>query len=314
MPYGEYGSKYNQKYSPVRGNYTSRTFTQRKNADFYDNISAAATKTTADNQSRVIGLTTIPYSDMLSYGMKAQYAAGSTKENPIIQVTSNYGEETVSYNVNVNEVNPQNASQLEMFALLSYADEQGISNGGTFGSYHQMKTYSYNACSSGYIAGYSASSFFSYETFMTGKFNWSGIISRMMEDYLSAGIYAQSGNCKNLLDVFKRFETNDRYGHEMPEEDDLSAEKNSPHYFIRAKINEMYDKVMNNEIEESFQIGANSFTVKEWNKLIEEFDDIQEKMRELMREEQAKRQEKKEEREEIADSLVESLKEKDKNI
>lgn len=446
--FGEYSSRYSSQYSSVGVSYASRTFTQSKNADFYGNVSAAATKTTADNQSRVIGLTTIPYSNMMSYGMKAQYAPESTKENPVIQVTSNYGGETVSYNVNVNEVNPENASQLEMFALLSYADDAGISKGGTFGSYQQMKTYSYNACSNGYIAGYSVSSFSSYETFMTGSFNWSGIISAMMEDYLSAGIYDQSQNCKNLLDVFGKFETENFYKYEnlevgnvhaaksaldslgpnAPEEvrnawkeaaeetrtDGLGMSKNGmlSHIsqmmvmslvkwqktgsrdilgdsvetalaaaqealynlrnplpsdsirsaevmkaraaeeqfyvvfiekleavkaksgkttgsdstvieadaadeegekesavtdylqIIRDKINEMYDKVKNNETEESFQIGAGSFTEKEWNKLLEEFDDIQETIRELMREEHAKRQAKQEEREELVDALV----------
>lgn len=326
--YGEYSSQY----SKASFRYGSRTFTQGKNADFYGNVSAAATKTDAGNESRIIGLTTIPYSDMMSYGMKAQYAPESTSENPIIQVTSNYGGETLSYNVNVNEVNPENASWLEMFALLSYADDAGISKGGTFGSYQQMKTYSYNACGSGYIAGYSVSSFSSFETFMTGKFNWPGIISRMMEDYLSAGIYDQSRSCKNLLDVFGKFETENLYEYEnsgignnwaakkalgslgsnVPEavrnawNEAAKAESSETDYLqlIRYKINEMYDKVKNNETEEKFQIGAGSFTEKEWSKLLEEFDDIQETIRTLMREEHAKRQEKQEEREEMVDALV----------
>jgi len=176
MPYGEYGSKYNRKYGTAMDNYTSRTFTKRGSADFYDKISAATAKTIADNQSRA---------------------------------------------------------------------------------------------------------------------NRSGIINKNVEDYLPEDNLSAEDDLS---------------------EDDLTTEKNSPYYFIRAKINEMYDKVMNNETEESFQIGANSFTVKEWNKLIEEFDDIQEKMRELMREEQERKQAKQEEREELADSLVESLREKDKNI
>lgn len=448
--YGEYRSQYS---SSVKIGYTSRNFTQEKNADFYGNVSAAAVKTTADNQSIVIGLTTIPYSNMMSYGMKAQYAPESTKENPVIQVTSNYGGETVSYNVNVNEVNPENASQLEMFALLSYADDTGISKGGTFGSYQQMKNYSYNACSNGYIAGYSESSFSSYETFMSGRFNWTGIISVMMEDYLSAGVYEQSQSCKNLLDVFEKFKTENFYEYEAsqvessetgivksakseldslgpnapeavrnawneaaaetgtnglgmnkngmlshisqmmvmslvkwqntgsrdilgssvetalsaaqealynlrnplpsdrikspevmkaraaeeqfyvafieklqavkanstkttgsdstvaePEASDEEAGKESAVtdylQLIRNKINEMYDKVKNNETEEKFQIGANSFTEKEWNKLLEEFDNIQETIRELMREEHEKRQAKQAEREELVDALV----------
>lgn len=59
---------------------------------------------------------------------------------------------------------------------------------------------------------------------------------------------------------------------------------------LRDKIGEMYDKVENNETEESFQIGANSFTQAQWDRLLLEFDDIQDTIKELMREEHAKRQ------------------------
>lgn len=54
---------------------------------------------------------------------------------------------------------------------------------------------------------------------------------------------------------------------------------------------ELYEKLKNNDTEESFQIGGTSFTLKEWEKLLEEFDSVQEEIRKQMAEEQAKRQE-----------------------
>lgn len=54
---------------------------------------------------------------------------------------------------------------------------------------------------------------------------------------------------------------------------------------------ELYEKLKNNDTEESFQIGGTSFTLKEWEKLLEEFDAVQEEIRKQMAEEQAKRQE-----------------------
>lgn len=176
--YGEYSSQYG--FAGV--SYASRTFTQGKNADFYGNVSAAATKTTADNESRVIGLNTIPYSNMMSYGMKAKSGKTTGSDSSVAEL---------------DEVNEEAGKET------TAADSTA--------------------------------------------------------DYLQ---------------------------------------------FIRDKINEMYDKVENNEAEESFQIGASSFTEKEWSKLLEEFDDIQETIRELMREEHTKRQAKQEEREELADALV----------
>lgn len=59
---------------------------------------------------------------------------------------------------------------------------------------------------------------------------------------------------------------------------------------ISDKMEEISEKVKNNETETSFQIGGQSFTEKEWNKILEQFDAAQREIREQMREEQAKRQ------------------------
>ena len=58
---------------------------------------------------------------------------------------------------------------------------------------------------------------------------------------------------------------------------------------ISERRNEIYEKLKNGDTEESFQIGGNSFTEKEWDKLLSEVDDITEEMREAMREEHQKR-------------------------
>lgn len=57
---------------------------------------------------------------------------------------------------------------------------------------------------------------------------------------------------------------------------------------ISDKINEILTKIKNGETEPSFQIGAKSYTQKEWDKLLERFDSIEENIRESMREEQEK--------------------------
>lgn len=55
----------------------------------------------------------------------AVYAPDSTLENPIVEVHSS--EEKV-YRIYVNEVDPENATQMEMFALCAHADRQNIHN------------------------------------------------------------------------------------------------------------------------------------------------------------------------------------------
>ena len=58
---------------------------------------------------------------------------------------------------------------------------------------------------------------------------------------------------------------------------------------ISERKNEIYEKLKSGDTEQSFQIGGNSFTEKEWDKLLSEVDDITEEMREAMREEHQKR-------------------------
>lgn len=60
--------------------------------------------------------------------------------------------------------------------------------------------------------------------------------------------------------------------------------------FLQEKIEELYVKLQNGETEPSYQIGAQSFTEKEWDELLEKFDSVEETIRELMREEHEKRE------------------------
>lgn len=55
---------------------------------------------------------------------------------------------------------------------------------------------------------------------------------------------------------------------------------------IKEKKQEIFDKVKNGDTEQSFQIGAQSFTIKEWNKFLERFDDTEDAVKELMKQEQ----------------------------
>ncbi len=64
--------------------------------------------------------------------------------------------------------------------------------------------------------------------------------------------------------------------------------------FMQKKIEELWVKFQNGETEPSYQIGAASFTEKEWDKLLEKFDALQEEIRAQMRQEHEKRAEEQE--------------------
>ena len=54
--------------------------------------------------------------------------------------------------------------------------------------------------------------------------------------------------------------------------------------FLREKSEEILEKLRNGETEVSYQIGGESYTEKEWDKLLKKFDDIQEDVRRKMEE------------------------------
>lgn len=248
--------------------------------DFDLDISSALEMTAEHNDAEVIGLTTIPYAHTnMSYGLKAQYAQESTDANPVVQVTSNYGGRWVSFKVHINEVDPENASQLEMFALCSHADAQGIGVSSGLGSFSKLKTFAANAELNGYISGMDG-----YEQFINVKIDWSDTISKIMEDYLNAGIYRQYQEGKNLLALFGHFDA----AKQEADEDGQSSLKMTREELlqkIRDKIDEIYEKVKNGETEVSYQIGAQSFTEKEWDRLLKSFDSVEEELRKLVEEE-----------------------------
>ena len=72
--------------------------------------------------------------------------------------------------------------------------------------------------------------------------------------------------------------------------DELSkAEKRQ---IIDDRIEFLAEKIKNGDTEVSYQIGASSFTEREWNKIIEKYDDIHEKMKEMKAEEREKTEKK----------------------
>lgn len=59
---------------------------------------------------------------------------------------------------------------------------------------------------------------------------------------------------------------------------------------LHGKAEEMYEKIKNGETEPSYQIGKCSFTEKQWDKLLEKFDAVQEMFRKQREEENARRE------------------------
>lgn len=130
----------------------------------------------------------------VSYGMRAEYAEDSKPDHPIIKVTiQKIGSEEVHY-VNVNDVNARSASEIEMFALCSYADDTGQGTGGKFGTWHTLNYYRMNASDNGEFEFTK-----SLDLCLSVKQNWLLMIEKMKKLYMESGLYKQALDGDSLL-------------------------------------------------------------------------------------------------------------------
>lgn len=134
------------------------------------------------------------------YGMRAEYAENYSNDNPVVKVTVQKGNDiTEEYNININEIDPASATEIEMFALCNYADANGMGIGGTFGSWQTLKYYQRNAADNGYFKMSD-----SMDNFRSLKQNWVAMVNRMMTDYMNSGLYKQGMDGKKLLSMFDK--------------------------------------------------------------------------------------------------------------
>ena len=76
---------------------------------------------------------------------------------------------------------------------------------------------------------------------------------------------------------------------------------------LTAYQQELYYKIINGETERTFAIGAQEFTVREWDKFVERFDESEEYVKESMEEEIAERQEDAKKQNLITEEMIEKL-------
>lgn len=169
---------------------------------------AASAKVERQEGGDMLSLTMIkePGTDCF-WGMIAKYAECSTQDNPVIYVSTNYGGENVSYNVNINEVDPNRASQLEMFALCAYADDNGIGDNSTFGTYNTLRSYKEMADHNGYLDS-QTEELSAFEQFKNVKINWVNMSKKVMGLLYKCNDLIQYKKGLNIMDLFSRYPVN----------------------------------------------------------------------------------------------------------
>ena len=128
-------------YSNQNVQYGVRSVPENPEASFGDEISGSATTlSNSSSNGKRIGITTVG-----DRGYIAMYADSSTEEDPVVKVGK--------YEVHVKDVDPKHATRMEMFALLSYMDDQGLTDNHGMSSYSKMKAYASQAEYNGFVSG-----------------------------------------------------------------------------------------------------------------------------------------------------------------
>lgn len=224
-------------------------------------VGSATSDTTSSSNGKTIGIMTVG-----DIGYLAKYADSSTPAEPIIKVGN--------YEVKINEVNPNDATQLEMFAWTSYMEDAGLIDKHGMSSYSKMKAYAMQsqfdgACSGIFDGGSNTQDFWSK------KQNWSEIIRNAQNTYVNIpDTYSQSLECGKLLSYFDKWNS------------EVSQRNNNTDYqqMLLKHMNQLYEKIKNGETEQEFQIGGQSMTVKEWDELLSRFDTAEDALREISKE------------------------------
>lgn len=184
---------------------TSIQKAKKENDNFTYLVSTETTEDKKEDNGKILGLTMItdPNSD-ISWGMTAKYADDSTSQNPIIQVNSNYGGKTAIYKIPINDINPNNASHLEMFALCSYADDQGIGDNSKFGTYQTLKSFDYMSIHNGYF-GEGVKEVNTFEQFRDAKLNWEEACKKTVDLLYKCNDLIQYNKGKDILNLISKY-------------------------------------------------------------------------------------------------------------
>ena len=168
----------------------------------YENTMKTKMPEAGHKESKILGMGFLHNeNNTVHYGMCAMYAEDYSEENPVIKVNVTRQGGTEEYRININEVNPRNATEIEMFALCNYADAKGIGTGGTFGSWQTLNYYRDNASHNGYIELTNGT-----DSFQSVKQDWMKMVRVMMKDYMDAGLFKQSMDGRGLLGIFEKME------------------------------------------------------------------------------------------------------------
>ena len=218
-------------------------------ASEYLTMGLATQETTSSDHGKIIGITTAG-----NTGLLAKYADSSTADEPIIKVGD--------YEVRVNDVDPNNATELEMFALMSYMEDVGMIEKHGMASYSKMKAYASQSEYDGACSG-----IYDEQAFRDKKQNWFAIIDNAKHTFSGmTETYSQSVECGKLLSYFEMWNT-----------------KVSSKDLFNVAVKKFYDDNQLTAQELKEEKDWREMTDEEWDKLLEGVDEYIDAFKERLR-------------------------------
>lgn len=159
--------------------------------DSFETMGSATSVTTSSDKGKNIGVTTVG-----NRGYIAKYADTSTEADPVVKVGD--------YEIHVNDVDPRQATGMEMFALMSYMDDKGLTDNSEMKSYNKMTAYS------------NRPEYNENDTWSLDK-DWVNLLNNAKESFFSIpDTYQQGLNCQSILESLGRW-SNTRSGYDYEE-------------------------------------------------------------------------------------------------
>lgn len=133
--------------------------------------------------------------------MMSEYAKDFSYENPVIRVMlQKENGETEDHRVNIHEIDTRNASEIEIFALCTYADNYEKKTGKNDDYWQIFQYYRECALKDGYLETTDQG-----KDFEMIKKDWDSMIHSKAVDYMDSKLYKQSLDGNKLLDMFQKY-------------------------------------------------------------------------------------------------------------
>lgn len=162
-------------------NYNTSLSIKENNSNQFG-LGTATKETDSSDDGKRIGIFTVG-----SKGYIVTYADTSTEDKPIVKIGK--------YEVSVNDVDPANATQLEMCALLSHLDATGQTGNQGISSFGKLRAYADVAEMNGFCEDINDP-----EAIYTKKQNWISIMSSIKNLFLeNKATYHQALHCEKLI-------------------------------------------------------------------------------------------------------------------